>query len=448
MNDSTLRALIADIVADANRTQIYWQVLALVLIALLAALAARAIHSLLGGKRGAQPSDPMAGAHPRILFPIFAGVLSLAAAHIAEDLHRHADLARVTALLLLALGAIRVASYMTRRVFKVSSTLIMLQRLFATTIWILLALHLTGFLPSVIRAFEIPIYGSVEAHDLVTLLQLVKAALGVCAALLAALWAGGAIDARLDRVESLDSSLRVATSRFTRAALVVVAILLSMEAVGIPLGVLSVFGGALGVGLGLGLQRIASNYVSGFIILLDRSLRIGDLITVDKYHGKVSQIRTRYTVVQALDGTEAIIPNEQLVSNPVINTSFTTTKLRVTVKLVVMGDADLDRALGIMQDAAARQERVLKDPAPTAMLSAFAADGLELELGIWVADPASGTGQLRSDIGRFILSEFGRAGISLAAPQREVRLTVPAGVAVHAPTESPASDPSEPSPKS
>jgi small-conductance mechanosensitive channel len=202
----------------------------------------------------------------------------------------------------------------------------------------------------------------------------------------------------------------------------VIAVLASMEAVGIPLGVLSVFGGALGVGLGLGLQRIASNYVSGFIILLDRSLRIGDLITVDKYSGTVAQIRTRYTVVQALDGTESIIPNEQLVSNTVVNHSYTSTKMRVAIKLTVAGDSDVDRAIEIMCAAAKQEQRVLTDPPPMATLAAFAADGLELELGIWFADPELGTGTVRSDISRRILAEFRRVGIKFATPARDIRL--------------------------
>jgi small-conductance mechanosensitive channel len=224
----------------------------------------------------------------------------------------------------------------------------------------------------------------------------------------------------------------VALARFARAALLVLAVLVSMNTVGIPLGVLSVFGGALGVGLGLGLQRIASNYVSGFIILLDRSLRIGDLITVDKYHGAVTQIRTRYTVIKALDGTEAIIPNELLVSGAVTNHSYTSKELRMTVKVQIGYGCDLERALKLMVEAARAQSRVLTDPAPLATLSGFGADGLDLELGFWVPDPELGTGLTRSDISRAILSAFNEAGITIPGPQREVRLSVPEAVRLQA----------------
>ena len=166
--------------------------------------------------------------------------------------------------------------------------------------------------------------------------------------------------------------------------------LTALSLVGIDLTVLSVFGGALGVGLGLGLQRIASNYVSGFIILLDRSLTIGDMITVDKFYGAVSQINTRYTVIKALDGTETIVPNEMLVSSPVINHSYTDRKGRAVVKVSVAYAADVDRALEILVEAAQGQPRVLSDPGPAAFITGFGADGIELEVGFWIPDPETG----------------------------------------------------------
>ena len=168
-----------------------------------------------------------------------------------------------------------------------------------------------------------------------TLWDLLVGAVSVVLTLLAALWIGSVIEARLMAATSLTPNSRVVVSRLLKALLAFVAVLVALSLVGIDLTVLSVFGGALGVGLGLGLQRIASNYVSGFIILLDNSLTIGDMITVDKYYGAVSQINTRYTVIKALDGTETIVPNEMLVSSPVINHSYSDRKVRVAVKVSV-----------------------------------------------------------------------------------------------------------------
>ena len=189
--------------------------------------------------------------------------------------------------------------------------------------------------------------------------------MSVVVTLLVTLWLGSSLEARLMRADRIDMNLRVVLARVGRAFMVLLALLLGLSFAGLDLTVLSVFGGALGVGLGLGLQKIASNYVSGFIILLDRSLRIGDLISVDKFYGMVARINTRYTVVQAFDGTEAIVPNEMLVSLPVTNHSFNDRRIRLAFKVFLRYGADLDRALRLAIDAAAAQPRVLKDPPPT-----------------------------------------------------------------------------------
>ncbi len=151
----------------------------------------------------------------------------------------------------------------------------------------------------------------------------------------------------------LEGNLRVVLARFVRALLLVVAILLSLQAVGIDLTVLSVFGGALGVGIGLGLQKLASNYIAGFTILMDRSVRIGDLVTVDNRYGTVAKVTARYVVVRSLDGVEAIVPNETLVTTTVLNHSYTNKNARVAVNVQVSYDTDLDAALELMEGAGA-----------------------------------------------------------------------------------------------
>ena len=179
----------------------------------------------------------------------------------------------------------------------------------------------------------------------ISLWDVLIGALSVVVTVIAALWLGSTVEARLMDAESLTANSRVVLVRVLKAVLLVVAVLVALSSVGIDLTVLSVFGGALGVGLGLGLQRIASNYVSGFIILLDRSLSIGDMITVDKYYGRVAQINTRYTVIKALDGTETVLPNEMLVSTPIVNHSLSSREVRVAVKVAIAYSSDLDQAL-------------------------------------------------------------------------------------------------------
>ena len=199
--------------------------------------------------------------------------------------------------------------------------------------------------------------------------------------------------------------------------------LLSLSLVGIDVTALSVFSGALAVGLGFGLQKIASNYVSGFIILLDRSIRLGNLVALDdKTTGTVTRITTRYTVLQTLTGTEVIIPNEYLVSNMVRNLSFSDSQVRVTTSISVAYDTDIDRAMELMTAVALQHPRVLKDREPGVQLTQFGDSGLNLELGFWIADPEAGTSNVRSEINLSVLRAFRENNIVIPFPQREVRV--------------------------
>jgi small-conductance mechanosensitive channel len=208
---------------------------------------------------------------------------------------------------------------------------------------------------------------------------------------------------------------------------VLLAVLIGLPMVGIDLTTLSVFGGALGVGLGFGLQKIASNYVSGFILLLDNSIRIGNVISVGNDRGEVTRITTRYTVLKSGTGVESLVPNELLVGSVVQNESYSDPRVRIALQVQVSYDSDLERAMAIMVAAATAQARVLPAPAPGVLLMNFADSGINLELGFWVADPEKGTGQLRSDINLAIWREFRQSGIAIPFPQREIRILKEAG---------------------
>jgi small-conductance mechanosensitive channel len=237
-----------------------------------------------------------------------------------------------------------------------------------------------------------------------------------------AIWAGAALEDRLMRATTIDANLRVVLARVGRALLVFAAILLSLSIVGIDITVLGVFGGALGVGLGFGLQKIASNYVSGFIILIDRSLRLGDTINVSGLAGKVTQIRTRYTVVRGLDGVETLIPNEKLITDVVQNQSSYLTRGYAKAAVQVAYDTNLDEAMALLARAAEGVDRVLNEPAPTPYLAGFGADGINLELGFWIADAANGTSSVRSNVNLNIWRLYNEHGISIPFAQREVRI--------------------------
>ena len=362
----------------------------------------------------------------RLAFPVSAmallalGGLGMRAAGLVR---RTGDIQflRLAFTLLAAAAAIRLFVYVLRRSFPRSNWIGTFERAIALVIWLLVALHVTGLLTDLVELFEavhIPI-----GKQRLTLWDLLVGAVSVVLTLLAALWVGSVLESRLMAATSLTPNSRVVVARLLKAVLALVAVLTALSLVGIDLTVLSVFGGALGVGLGLGLQKIASNYVSGFIILLDHSLTIGDMITVDKYYGAVSQINTRYTVIKALDGTETIVPNEMLVSSPVINHSYSDSKVRVVVKVSVAYASDVDRALQILVDAERNQPRVLGDPAPAAFITGLGADGIDLEVGFWIRDPEEGTLAVRSAITRLLLQRFRDESIEIPFPQRDVRIS-------------------------
>jgi small-conductance mechanosensitive channel len=198
------------------------------------------------------------------------------------------------------------------------------------------------------------------------------------------------------RAEQVNANMRVVLGKILRIILLFIATLIALSAVGLDITLLSVFGGALGVGLGFGLQRIASNYVSGFIILLDKSMQIGDVISVDKHYGMVSDMRSRYMVLSKPDGTHVIIPNESLITTAVVNHSLTEHKGRVQIDLAINADAPLELALQLMQDITKQHMRVLQKPAPVARIKGFSEHGVELSLTVWVADPENGVLSLQS----------------------------------------------------
>jgi small-conductance mechanosensitive channel len=224
------------------------------------------------------------------------------------------------------------------------------------------------------------------------------------------------------RNEHINMNMRVVMSKLLRGFLLVIALLIGLSAVGLDVTLLSVFGGALGVGLGFGLQRIASNYVSGFIILLDRSMQIGDVLTVDNHYGVVTDLRTRYLVLRKLDDTEVIIPNEMLIINPVINHSHTDPKARVQLPVQISYDSPLELAMQLVTDAAKQHERVLAKPAPVVHIKGFADNGIDLVLTFWMPDPEEGPAAMQSDVYLAIWHAFKANNITIPYPQREVRL--------------------------
>lgn len=356
----------------------------------------------------------------RLTFPLTAILLLVIGRGVAHLAQLPTHLFGVAVPLLAAMALIRMAVFALRTVFAPSGWLAGFERSFAAAVWALFALHVLGILPDVIEWME-SIEFSVGKQKLSVWLIL-QGAVTVLVTVLGALWISAQVEARLMAAQGLDASLRAVFARLVTALLVVVAILIALPMVGIDLTTLSVFGGALGVGLGFGLQKIASNYVAGFIILLDRSIRIGNVISVDRYRGEVRQITTRYTVLRSLTGVESIVPNEMLIGSVVENETYTNTRVRIAIPVQVSYRTDLELAMHILTECARTQARVLDDPAPQAYVAGFADSGINLELGLWIADPQEGSLGVRSAVNLAIWREFRRQGIEIPYPQREVRL--------------------------
>jgi small-conductance mechanosensitive channel len=431
MNSSLLSTFLTELMVDLRNPSVLWQIGALIVCIGFGWSLARALRAAF------MPRNPQlrvvrlgVEGFSRVLAPL----ISLALIEIAKLLltkWHYVNLLRLAVPLIASMALIRFVFYFLRRVVvrqgKAGNALLLFEKLFALLVWGAFALYITGWWPEVADYLDqtlLPI-----GNHKVSLSTIFQAVVSVAVTLMLALWAGAALEDRLMQFDAMHTSLRVVLSRMARAVLILIAVLVSLSLVGIDLTVLSVFGGALGVGIGLGLQKIASNYVSGFVILLERSLAIGDMISVDKYSGKVTQINTRYTVLQGMDGVESVIPNEMLVSSPVQNYSLSNSTLRLSTHVTVGYRTDIDTILPLLAATTASVARVSPEPEPNAILTKFGADGLELEIGFWITDPENGRMNVVSEVNRAIWQVLQQQQVEIPYPQREIRIignTMPA----------------------
>lgn len=423
MQKTHFGGLLTDLWLDLQQPAVLWQAAVLALCLGLAWLVARAVRRTAGevqeaqfGRRGLK----------RLAFPLAALVFVLIARPLLQQWHS-VNLLRLAVPLLGSFAVIRAMMFALRYGFPRAAWLASFERVLALVVWSIVALYLTGLLPEIVESLD-AIHFAVGKQKL-SLWLILQGTVTVLATLLAALWLGGLAEQRLLAAAGMDGNLRLVFARLARAALLLLAVLISLPLVGIDLTALSVFGGALGVGIGFGLQKIAASYVSGFIILLDRSIQLGNVITVDKYAGEVTRITTRYTVLRSATGVEAIVPNEVLVGSVVQNETYTNSRVRHAVTVQVGYGGDPERAMALMVEAARALPRVLAEPPPKAFLLRFADSGIDLELGFWIEDPEVGVLGIKSDINLAIWHAFRREGIEIPYPQREVRLLDPSASA-------------------
>lgn len=361
-----------------------------------------------------------------VLFPI----LLLFLAYVVEGfLARVFPLAvfRMAIPVLLSLALIRLGAKVLQAAFKDAPWVRALERSISWAAWIAMVLWVSGLLPVILEELD-DIKWKV-GNSTMSVRTMLEGALTAGVVLLITLWISSAIEARLLRsATGSELSLRKAVSNATRAVLMFVGLLLALSSVGIDLTALSVLGGAVGVGVGFGLQKLAANYVSGFVILAERSVRIGDNVRVDTFEGRITDINARYTVVRASSGRESIVPNEMFITSRIENLSLTDTRVLQSTVVSVGYDSDATLVMRLLMEAALKQSRVLRDPGPSVALTNFGADGLEFTLNYWMADPENGQQNLRSDINLRILQSLRDNHIDIPYPQRVVHTAAVAAV--------------------
>ncbi len=362
----------------------------------------------------------------RVLFPLLSLVFLLIAKSVLQTWVPLA-LINVFIPLALALTLIRAISYGLRVAFSFGALVQLIEQVLSWLVLLGLIVHLSGFNHDVVQALDE--FGITVGKQRISLLLVLEGLLSILVTLIIALWIGRLIETRVMRTETLELNLRIVLAKIVRALLIVVGVLIALPLAGIDITFLSVFGGALGVGLGFGLQKTASNYISGFIILLDRSVRIGDVVTVDNKYGEITQITNRYTVVKSLDGTEAIIPNETMITSTVVNHSFSSRQVRIILQVQISYGSPLEQAMTILREVGRNHPRVLQDPAPEVFIKELGDNGIFLELVTWIEDPEEGQLSLRSALYQELLLRFKAAGISLPYPRRDIAILDSSGIA-------------------
>ncbi len=366
------------------------------------------------------------------LNPLILWLWLLAATAVLRRTQHATELLQPVMLLAGALALTRMGVFVLRHSFSPGSRLKAWEGVLTVSIWVLVGLHLLGWLPYVRQVLDE--YALTLGQVRVSLYTIASLAFTVAILLFVALWLANAIEWRVSQSRALEESLKIAIGKITRFTLVSLAVLAAMVASGIDLTALAVFGGALGVGLGFGLQRIVSNFVSGVILAFEGSIRPGDVISIGETRGVVQTLHARHIVVRTRDGLDILIPNENLITSQITNWSYSDRNVRLRLPVPVSYGDDPEAAIALLERVAAAHPRVLRDPAPSGCLIGFGENGIDLELRVWVNDPEHGVGNVRSELLRAVYRELKAAGMTIPFPQRDVYIkTLPAAAAMPAP---------------
>jgi small-conductance mechanosensitive channel len=376
--------------------------------------------------RGAEPTPGSTWFGDRVvdgvLFPVLALLFALLARWVmASLLPSHAQVAvfRLVLPILMSLAVIRLTVRVLHATFPHSQLMRVVERSVSWIAWIAVVLWITGLLPLILQELDAITwkFGATQ----ISVRNILEGAVSAVLVLMLALWLSSVLEARLLAGATDNLSIRKMAANALRALLLFLGLMFALSAAGIDLTALGVLGGAIGVGIGFGLQKLAANYVSGFVILAERSMRIGDLVKVDNFEGRITDISTRYTVIRALNGRESIVPNEMMITQRVENASLADRMVAVFTEVQVAYGTDLKALLPRLAQVPRGVPRVLDDPPPGVLLTGFGADGLNLRLGFWISDPDRGQLGPISDVNLRILELLDELGVEIPYPQRVLR---------------------------
>jgi len=350
-----------------------------------------------------------------LLFPLLALLFALLARWLLRN-EIPIVVFKLVIPVLVSLAAIRLTGRVLHLAFPISRAMRSFERSVSWIAWVGVALWIAGLLPLILDELD-AITWKMGATQ-VSVRNIIEGAVTSVVVLMVALWVSAELESRLLKGATDNLSIRKMAANALRALLLFVGLIVALEAAGIDLTALGLLGGALGVGIGLGMQKLAANYVSGFVILAERSMRIGDLVKVDNFEGRITDISTRYTVIRALNGRESIVPNEMMITQRVENSSLADPRVLLSTAVQVDYGTDLDVLMPVLSQVVGTVARVLSDTPPAVHLSAFAADGLELTVNFWIADPENGQGNARSAVNLAILRTLNERGVNIPYPQR------------------------------
>ncbi len=326
-----------------------------------------------------------------------------------------------------AVVLIRLGVYLLRLMLGPDSWIRTWENRITLVVWLVMSFSLVGWLDTIESTLNR--INLIPGKAQFTLWALLKGLVIVTAFVIITSLIARAFERRVMRLEQLAVSTRIGVSKFTYFLLVSLGIMLGINAAGVDVTTLNVLTGAIGIGLGFGLQAIASNFVSGFVLLMDKSIKPGDVIsftghtgTSTENFGWVQELRGRYVVVRDRDGVETLVPNQNLITSPVINWSYSDRRVRIRLPVMVSYDDDPEIALKLLFSAAEHHPRILREPPPVTRLMAFEDYGMRLEVRFWIADPMNGVNNVRSDVNRAIWRIFRENGVKIPVAQRELRM--------------------------